>query len=148
MTERFLEHDVRILNLNTGDITGNQNPAVVGVSGTGVAGGYSNSVGSVNARNSVQTWRVNMREFIGKEWAGRGYKRFGMRLVVMSWSFHRQMYAGNSSRWLRVDLSGLPWTSSYEVKTRGQTSSECILPCLGVTFSTANTFVGTQGGNE
>lgn len=135
MTERLVDREVRWLNLNTADITGGANPAYTGVVGVGVAGGYTNSIGTVNARNDVQTWfKVNMREVVGTKWANK-YKTFGIRPVYVNWSAHRQFFGSQNARFLRISYSGLPWMGSYDVKTKGRRNEQVIVPSINEVMS-------------
>ena len=145
MTELLVGNEVRWLRLNTADITGGQNPAVVGVLGTGVAGGYSNSVGSVNARNLVQTWnKVNMREVVGTDWANK-YKTFGMRPVYINWAYHEQYWAAASTRFLRISIAGLPWVNAYDTRTKGRKADQVIVTSIPNEMSINSARVYTMG---
>lgn len=125
----FINEEVKYMFLNTADISDGVNPATLSTL-TGIPnGGYSNSVGSMDSRNAVQTFkRVNIRRIVGEEWA-RTYKTFGIRLVLLDWSFHRQTYGTASMRFLRIRMEGLPWVNRYSVATKTKRRDAIILGC-------------------
>ncbi len=125
----FVNQELKYMFLNTADISGNINPAeltsVLGIPN----GGYSNSVGSIDSRNAVQTFnRVNLRRILGEEWALK-YKTFGIRLVLLDWSYHKQTYGNASARFLRIRMEGLPWINRYSIGTKTKRSDAVILGC-------------------
>lgn len=126
-TTSFINSELRYMFLNTGDIS-ITNPAAQYINTT--PAGFSNSVGSIDSRNCVQTFsRVNMRRILGEEWALK-YKTFGIRLVMLDWSFHRQTYLNGASRFLRVRLEGLPWINRYDIAAKTKRRDAVVCNCI------------------
>lgn len=137
MTTSIVNSELRYLFLNTGDITG-ANPAATYTTNP-IPNGVTNSIGSVDSRNCVQTFtRVNMRRVLGEEWANQ-YKTFGLRMVILDWSFHRNTYANGPSRFLRVRMEGLPWINRYDIAAKTKRRDAIICNCIPFAMTTGST---------
>jgi hypothetical protein len=138
----FADKEVRRLNLETRLLTGTINPSIVtNTAGLGNGNGMSNEYGSVNARNTVQTWsRVDMESVLGTEWIQR-YKTFGMRLVFMNWSWHNSYTSSSGSQMMQVRLNGLPFVNNYDVATKNRKNHVVIIPSTAVGISTTQNFL-------